>query len=121
MKQKQISVLKNCISGLDDQIELISDDFATSILTNPDEVENIISIFICEYDFLTKTKDKKIQECNTLEKEYILKKSEGPCTQQIEVILQQFKVQRQAYHGKSFIGNHVHKMLKVWCYIYISL
>nr|XP_047135854.1 uncharacterized protein LOC105846452 [Hydra vulgaris] len=115
LKQKKISGLKNCISDLDDQIELISDDFATSILANPDDSENIMLIYICEYDFLTKNKDKKIQECNTLEKESILKKSEGPCTQQIEVILQQLKVQRQAYHGKSFIGNHVHKMLKKKC------
>ncbi|XP_065662512.1 uncharacterized protein LOC136085135 isoform X1 [Hydra vulgaris] len=35
-----------------------------------------------------------------------------PCTKMIETVLQKLKVQRQAYHGKSFIGNHVHKMLK---------
>ncbi|XP_065652982.1 uncharacterized protein LOC124812446 isoform X2 [Hydra vulgaris] len=41
-----------------------------------------------------------------------LKKGQGPCTRKIETVLQKLKVQRQAYHGKSFIGNHVHKMLK---------
>ncbi|XP_065650839.1 uncharacterized protein LOC136078989 [Hydra vulgaris] len=55
---------------------------------------------------------EKVRECNGLENELIFKKSEGPCIQQIELILQKLKVQRQAYHGKSFIGNHVHKMLK---------
>ncbi|XP_065683659.1 uncharacterized protein LOC136096406 [Hydra vulgaris] len=55
---------------------------------------------------------EKIQELKALEKSSAFQKSEGPCTQQIEVILQKLNVQRQAYHEKSFIGNHVHKMLK---------
>nr|XP_047137589.1 uncharacterized protein LOC124814081 [Hydra vulgaris] len=42
----------------------------------------------------------------------MFQKSEGLCTQQIEVVLQKPNVQRQAYHEKSFVGNHVHKMLK---------
>ena len=40
-------------------------------------------------------------------------KSEGPCVKKLDQILQQLNVKRQAFHGKSFIGNHVNKMLKV--------
>ena len=37
----------------------------------------------------------------------------GPCVKGLEDILKECNVQRQAYHGKSFIGNHVNKMLDV--------
>ncbi|XP_065668203.1 uncharacterized protein LOC136088423 [Hydra vulgaris] len=70
---------------------------------NPDD-----TFYFYEWTYI-----EEIQECNTLEKESILKKSEGPYTQQIEVILQQLKVQRQAYHGKSFIGNHKKCILRL--------
>ncbi|XP_071795962.1 uncharacterized protein [Asterias amurensis] len=36
----------------------------------------------------------------------------GPVTSALDKVLQKFKVQRQAYHGKSFVGNHVHKCCK---------
>jgi len=32
----------------------------------------------------------------------------------LDQTLNSLNVQRQAYHGKSFFGNHVHKMLKVY-------
>ena len=37
----------------------------------------------------------------------------GPCVKRLEEILTKLNVQRQAYHGRSFVGNHVNKMLKV--------
>ena len=39
--------------------------------------------------------------------------SGGPCVKNLDIVLNKCNVQRQAYHGKSFIGNHVNKMLKV--------
>ncbi|XP_057290698.1 uncharacterized protein LOC130657379 [Hydractinia symbiolongicarpus] len=36
----------------------------------------------------------------------------GPCASSIDKTLQKMGVERQAYHGQSFIGNHVHKLLK---------
>jgi len=39
--------------------------------------------------------------------------NDGPCKQALEHVLQAVHVERQAYHVKSFIGNHVQKMLKV--------
>ncbi|XP_022110640.1 uncharacterized protein LOC110990110 [Acanthaster planci] len=33
----------------------------------------------------------------------------GPIASSLDTILQQHRVQRQAYHGKAFVGNHVHK------------
>ena len=37
----------------------------------------------------------------------------GPCASSLDDTLKQCGVERQAYHGKSFIGNHCHTMLKV--------
>ncbi|XP_038062362.1 uncharacterized protein LOC119732830 [Patiria miniata] len=33
----------------------------------------------------------------------------GPVASSLDKVLHTFKVQRQAYHGKAFVGNHVHK------------
>ena len=41
-----------------------------------------------------------------------LDKSQGPLTKQLDT-LKEMNVERQAYHGKSFIGNHVHTCCKV--------
>ena len=47
----------------------------------------------------------------------VLKKSAGPCVAELDKVLNEMHVERQAYHGKSFVGNHVHKMLKVNIFI----
>ncbi len=38
---------------------------------------------------------------------------EGPFVRCLDAALASFHVERQAYHGGSFIGNHVHRCLKV--------
>ena len=42
-----------------------------------------------------------------------VKKLTGTCCQQLEVTLQNLGIQRQTYHGGSFVRNHVHKLLQV--------
>ena len=37
----------------------------------------------------------------------------GPVVGCLDKTLKEHKVQRQAYHGKAFVGNHVHKCCKV--------
>ena len=41
------------------------------------------------------------------------KLKDGPFYMSLERTLQELNVKRQAYHGGTFIGNHVHKLLKV--------
>lgn len=41
------------------------------------------------------------------------KPAHGPFFSSLSKSLDTLHVQRQAYHGGSFIGNHVHKLLKV--------
>ena len=44
---------------------------------------------------------------------------EGPFVKTLDNALRSFGVQRQQYFGGAFIGNHVHKALKVKCYTYV--
>lgn len=47
----------------------------------------------------------------TLKKKFNI--SDGPFYSTLERSLQELNVQRQAYQGGTFVGNHVHKLLKV--------
>jgi len=38
---------------------------------------------------------------------------EGPCVQTLDKVLGDIGVERQAYYGGTFVGNHVHKCCKV--------
>lgn len=38
---------------------------------------------------------------------------DGPFVKDLDEALKSFKVERQAYYGGTFVGNHVHKTLKV--------
>ncbi|XP_078682191.1 uncharacterized protein LOC144916742 [Branchiostoma floridae x Branchiostoma belcheri] len=42
-----------------------------------------------------------------------VKRGKGPLTSKLEPVLRQYNVHPQAYHSRSFIGNHVNKMLQV--------
>ena len=41
------------------------------------------------------------------------KKEDGPFFRSLDLALATLHVERQAYHGGTFVGNHVHKMLQV--------
>ena len=51
-------------------------------------------------------------ELKTIKDKFDLKITSGPCVATLDKILNLLNVQRQAYHGKSFVGNHVHKIIK---------
>lgn len=42
-----------------------------------------------------------------------LEMEQGPLVAALDSTLQEFRVHRQAYYGKSFVGNHIHKCCKV--------
>ena len=42
-----------------------------------------------------------------------LQKKDGPCVQELDKTLKKIGVERQAYFGGTFVGNHVNKCLKV--------
>ena len=45
---------------------------------------------------------------------------EGPCVQSLDRVLKLMKIERQAYFGGTFVGNHVHKCLKASFFVYMS-
>jgi hypothetical protein len=56
--------------------------------------------------------DSEIKELDGLVKKGF-KNQDGPFIQALDAALKSFKVERQAYYGGTFVGNHVHKCLKV--------
>lgn len=41
------------------------------------------------------------------------KKEDGPFVRGLDTALHSFNVERQTYYGGTFVGNHVHRSLKV--------
>lgn len=60
--------------------------------------------------FTTQIREIKLTEAFLSKK---FKPRDGPYYQSLVRSLDQLCVQRQAYHGGSFVGNHVHKLLQV--------
>lgn len=47
-------------------------------------------------------------------------KEEGPFVKGLEDALASFHVQRQAYYSGTFVGNHVHRTLKVHVHVHFK-
>ncbi|XP_065656336.1 uncharacterized protein LOC136081893 [Hydra vulgaris] len=108
----QSSLLNSVITDCIEKIALLQDTVGIQVLRNPERAEDILKIYkprILYYELRKNEKSIELQslhECNKLDK------VSGPCIQKLDEILKENKVERQAYHGKCFVGNHVHKMLK---------
>ena len=61
------------------------------------------------YNFSQASQIEEVEKC--IAEGY--KKSHGPFFISIGESLSQLHIHRQAYHGATFVGNHVHKMLQV--------
>ena len=58
-----------------------------------------------------------MDEIDKLEKESNLNKNDGPLVKNLDDVLKELHVERSSYHSRSFVGNHVNKLLKVCpCY-----
>ena len=71
----------------------------------------ILQQMIAEYTFLI-PQEKEIEELQAQLRDGF-NIDDGPFCQGLDEALQHFKVQREAYYGGTFTGNHVHKCLKV--------
>ena len=74
------------------------------------EQEQVFSnkIYYCLY-FVQELEINKMRA--EVEKEF--KMEEGPFNKGLDEALKSFNVQREAYYSGTFVGNHVHKCLKV--------
>ena len=71
----------------------------------------ILQQMIAEYTFLI-PQEKEIEELQSQLREGF-SIADTPFCQALDKALKHFKVQREAYYGGTFTGNHVHKCLKV--------
>ncbi|XP_033110936.1 uncharacterized protein LOC117111996, partial [Anneissia japonica] len=103
MRNKSITEIKS----LNDAIEQMRDELPLSILANSDVMSNKVAD-IC-YEIAVKEQKVKDLE-NHIDQE--LKFASGPLATTMDDVLHANKIPRQQYHGKSFVGNHVHKACK---------
>ncbi|XP_066286471.1 uncharacterized protein [Branchiostoma lanceolatum] len=61
---------------------------------------------------LTQRKETLREKAENIRKRTSVKIGQGPLTSELDIVLNKYRVRRQAYHSNSFIGNHVHRMLK---------
>nr|XP_047130375.1 uncharacterized protein LOC124810137 isoform X2 [Hydra vulgaris] len=110
------NLVKSIIEDCDNKIALLQDTISVKVLCEPDktgEIRNLYTPRIIYYDLIKN--DKIITELISLNEANVLDKTSDPCIQQLEKVLKTIKVERQAYHGKCFVGNHgnhFHTMLK---------
>ena len=106
--------IKNIYLSIEDKeqkIDLVRDAAANAIIRDPDQEQHIKDVYESRLKFLSEQISEKLAVIENLKKSDDYKEC-GPCEKVLDEILNSLTVQRQAYHGKSFIGNHVHVMLK---------
>ncbi|XP_065672288.1 uncharacterized protein LOC124815234 [Hydra vulgaris] len=108
----QSNFVKCVIEDCDNKIALLQDTISLKVICEPDKTEEIRNIYTPRIVYYDLIKNDKIKELSSLNEANVLDKTSDPCIQQLDEVLKANKVERQAYHGKCFVGNHVHIMLK---------
>ncbi|XP_065671101.1 uncharacterized protein LOC136089233 [Hydra vulgaris] len=108
----QSNLVKCVIEDCDNKIALLQDTISLKVICEPDKTEEIRNMYTPRIVYYDLIKNDKIKELSSLNEANVLDKTSGPCIQQLDEVLKANKVERQAYHGKCFVGNHVHIMLK---------
>ncbi|XP_057300002.1 uncharacterized protein LOC130630499 [Hydractinia symbiolongicarpus] len=107
--------LKDCkwvIKDCEEKIELVNQALAVEIFRNPENANELRNIYEPRIVFLSNKLKEKSNEAEKIQNESGTERWDGPCTRKLDETLKLLNVERQAYHGRSFVGNHVHKMLK---------
>ena len=84
------------------------------VISNPNNEQGILDQYQPLIDDLNKSIEEKNQQLKFFSDENKMPENIGICETSLDKTLNTLGVQRQAYHGKSFIGNHCHKMLQVY-------
>ena len=90
----------------------IVDDMNSNILTSNTGVNDVNEIYQHILDEIDERINTNKEKFDSIKKTSKLEVGIGPCASSLDDLLKSFGVERQAYHGKSLIGNHAHIMLK---------
>ncbi|CAH1277623.1 Hypp9715 [Branchiostoma lanceolatum] len=103
---------------VDDQIAVIQADMderennlTWSLLYGDSDAEDLLKVQD-EVTALMEKKRKLEQKWRQIKEKAKVTTTNGPLAQHLDKVLQRRHVRRQAYHGKAFVGNHIHIMLK---------
>ncbi|XP_070573530.1 uncharacterized protein [Ptychodera flava] len=111
----EIASLKDTMAKIDEELLDIDGQMISSMLDDQQESDSPQTS--TDMNWLQAAKCEKQRELQTLQtkittKQKSLPSETGYIIQAIDMTLQSINVKRQAYHGKSFIGNHVDTCLK---------
>uniref|UniRef100_A0A1X7V868 Uncharacterized protein n=1 Tax=Amphimedon queenslandica TaxID=400682 RepID=A0A1X7V868_AMPQE len=110
-----VTTLKEEKDLLTEQIKIAQQYLVLQLLTTPDPMQNTTVQSTSQYMYESQ---KRIAEIDKLmhQKETVIEKGfdkeDGVFVRALDAALSSFNVERQAYHGGSFIGNHIHQTLK---------
>lgn len=96
--------------GLDDSANILIEHLATI------QEQTTAVVYHQTIQEHLKERDNLRNEAESIRKGAKLSFDKGPLVRQLDATLQKFRVARQAYHGKSFVGNHVHRCCQVLCF-----
>ena len=108
-KQRKISKLETKLHNLQDRINDMNDESDDLTLAQ-------LSRNRLQHHRLERKINAISTQLDSLKFELKLEDKSGPVTQNLEASLQRHNIQRQKYHGKSFVGNDCHKYLSPQVY-----
>ncbi|XP_022108664.1 uncharacterized protein LOC110988954 isoform X2 [Acanthaster planci] len=108
---KQARHFEQKAKALDEEFKLMEEQLTDTILTAEEESTDMED-YISATSELVHKQQQLFEKAKALRDSAALKPGQGPLAGQLDITLQQFRVKRQAYDGKSFVGNHVHKCCK---------
>ena len=108
-KQRKISKLETKLHNLQDRINDMNNESDDLTLAQ-------LSRNRLQHHRLERKINAISTQLDSLKFELKLEDTSGPVTQNLEASLQRHNIQRQKYHGKSFVGNDCHKYLSPQVY-----
>ncbi|XP_078607304.1 uncharacterized protein LOC144879578 [Branchiostoma floridae x Branchiostoma japonicum] len=99
------------VEAIKEEIEELENNLAWAMLYADTDVASIMRVKE-EVDRLMEKKETLERKSKKVKEKGKVTTTNGPLAKRLDEVLQKRRVQRQAYQGKSFIGNHVHAMLK---------
>ncbi|XP_072022975.1 uncharacterized protein [Amphiura filiformis] len=106
--------LQEEISKKEDALEEVMEELPLRLLQQSKETKEPTDLADHVMDMIedmNNIKDK-IKSLEEAKHEVGLKFGKGPIANSLDQVLKKHHVERQAYHGKSFVGNHINKLCK---------
>ena len=105
--------LDNQVEEYERQLDILQEEINWMVISNPSDEHRIINQYDGSINDLNRKINEKHQEIEDFVMNNKMPENIGVCSSSLDITLNKLGVAGQVYHGKSFIGYHGDKMLKV--------